>query len=123
MPQVFILQNQHDQFLTKQKDWISSGDSKTLFRSELKDELINEKVELTVKNPDLRLRVVAADMQTNGRMFIDGSECVSKPASRELEKEVDLHRDNNSRGCEPQDDEIHVSHSNNAELEFSGTHN
>lgn len=96
MTDVFVLRNQHNQFLNKSLEWIAAGESKTLYRTQHKDEMINQKVELTVKRPDLRIEAVHADQATNGRIMIDGEDCLPKaeanPAPEpELELEAELH--------------------------------
>ena len=78
MSDVLILRNQHDEFLTKAKEWIAAGDSKTLYRTEFRDEIINEKVELTVKHPELRMSIIPAEAADNGRLRIDGEEFLPK---------------------------------------------
>lgn len=78
MTKVFVLRNQHGDYLTKQREWISAGDSKSLYRSAEKDEIINEKVELTVKSPDLRVTVVTATQEDNGRLSLDGESLIKK---------------------------------------------
>ncbi|WP_370980670.1 hypothetical protein [Agaribacterium sp. ZY112] len=96
---VYILRNQHQQYLNKSHEWIAGGDSKTLYRSSHKDEAINEKVELTVKNPDLRIRVVAASQGSNGRLEIDGESFLPKASEIESEPESSYQNENKS---EPQ---------------------
>jgi|GEM_PF-407688 len=96
MTDVFVLRNQHKQFLNKSLEWIAAGESKTLYRTQHKDEMINQKVELTVKRPDLRIEAVHADQATNGRIMIDGEDCLPKaeanPAPEpELELEAEPH--------------------------------
>ncbi len=81
MTDVFVLRNQHNEYLNKSLEWISSGDSKTLYRTEHRDEVINQKVELTVKRPDLRIKVVAVELGNNGRILVDGEDCLPKLSS------------------------------------------
>jgi len=78
MAEVFVLRNQHGAYLNKQQEWISFGDTKGLFRSDQRDELINEKVELTVKAPELRIQLVEAIQGDNGRILVDGKECLPR---------------------------------------------
>lgn len=78
MNNVFVLCNQHHEFLSKSREWLSEGDSKTLYRSAYRDEVINEKVELTVKQPGLRLMVLTAEQASNGRLTIDNEDCLAK---------------------------------------------
>jgi hypothetical protein len=78
MADVLVLRNQHGDYLSKQREWISAGDSKTLFRSTERDEIINEKVELTVKSPDLRVSVLTVKQEDNGRLSLDGENLLKK---------------------------------------------
>ena len=87
MTDVFVLCNQHNEYLTKSVEWLGAGDSKTLYRTEHRDEAINQKVELTVKHPELRIKVVKASVANNGRVQIDGAECLPK-AEAQAEQQV-----------------------------------
>ena len=78
MTTVFILKNQHDEYLNKQREWISAGDSKQLFRCSERDEIINEKAELTIKQVTLRISVVEATAEDNGRVSLNGEEFLPK---------------------------------------------
>ena len=60
------------------REWIAAGDSKTLLRTDFRDEIINEKVELTVKSPDLRITTVKAQQAANGRLTINGEAFLAK---------------------------------------------
>jgi len=73
MQEVFVLCNQHQQYFTKAGEWISAGDSRSLYRSSFRDEVVNEKVEISVKNPELRITVVSALEDSSARIcFHDG---------------------------------------------------
>jgi len=90
MTDVLVLQNQHGDYLSKQREWISAGDSKSLFRSIERDEVINEKVELTVKHPDLRVSVITVTQEENGRLTLDGENLLKKleaPANDDSEQD------------------------------------
>ncbi len=78
MTDVFVLRNQHGEYLNKSREWLASGDSKTLFRSPHRDEIINEKVELAVKHPDLRIQTVTVQQSDNGRLMLEGEDCLPK---------------------------------------------
>lgn len=54
------------------------GDSKQLYRSAMFDEAINEKVELTVKDPSLRIRIIKGEQIDNGRIIVNGNDCLPK---------------------------------------------
>ncbi len=63
---VYLLQNQHDQYLSKAGEWLEGDAASALYRTEHKDEAINRKVEFTVKNVDLRIVIVKASLRENG---------------------------------------------------------
>ncbi len=91
MSEVFVLRNQHGEYLNKQREWLACGDSKTLFRSTQRDELLNEKVELTVKSPDLRIKIIEAEQAQSGRITVDEEDCLPREAPKEeSEGQMDL---------------------------------
>ncbi|MFL0800895.1 MAG: hypothetical protein K6L80_10630 [Agarilytica sp.] len=63
---VYLLQNQHDQYLSKAGEWLEGDAASALYRTEHKDEAINRKVEFTVKNVALRISIVKASLRENG---------------------------------------------------------
>lgn len=89
MTDVFVLRNQHCEYLNKSLEWIKFGDSKTIFRSAHSDEAINQKVELTVKNPELRIKVVLAEQSNNSRVLVDGQDCLTKAPDSIVENDSD----------------------------------
>lgn len=70
MSSIYILQSQDDLFLSKSGEWVSGDDSKILFRTQHKDEAINQKVELTVKQPELRVNISTAQLSDNGKLIL-----------------------------------------------------
>lgn len=74
MNQLYVLCNQYDQFFTKSGEWNNGDENKTLFRSPNKDEAINQKVELTVKHPELRIRIVVVSQNERGALQLPHAE-------------------------------------------------
>ena len=70
MSDIYILQSQNNLYLSKSGDWVSGDDSKILFRTQYKDEAINQKVELTVKQPELRVHIAMAQLSDNGKLIL-----------------------------------------------------
>lgn len=64
---VYLLQNQHSQYLGKSGEWIEGDAGLALYRSAFKDEAINQKVEFSVKSADLRISIVEASLGKNGK--------------------------------------------------------
>ncbi len=83
MKHVFLLQNQYKAYLGKSGNWISEGDSKTLFRTKYKDEVINQKVEIAVKHPDLRIEAVSIAVDEKGKLELQ----LPKPTLKEEKTE------------------------------------
>jgi len=71
MTETYILKNQHQAFLDKSNEWISAGERKQLFRTVHKDEAINMKVEWAVKHPDVRIEIVAVEVDEKGLPLVD----------------------------------------------------
>lgn len=76
MTQVYILQNQHQQFLGKQREWLDGGDAGALFRTPHKDEAINQMVEINTKDYSQRIQIRACQTNDKGLPVID-SEALS----------------------------------------------
>lgn len=66
MTTVFLLINQEHLLLEKSGNWGYGNDLRAIYRTPHHDEAINQKVELTVKNPDLRMRIIEAQLDERG---------------------------------------------------------
>jgi hypothetical protein len=74
MSEVYIIRNQHHLYLNKQGEWVDGSDSHCLFRTAHRDEALNMKVELSVRDPQLRLALVAGALDEKGHLALHGSE-------------------------------------------------
>lgn len=70
MTEVFLLKNQHGNFLEKSGEWVNPTQSKSLYRTLHKDEAINQKVELAVKNADLRVEITTGQVSPEGKLIL-----------------------------------------------------
>jgi hypothetical protein len=68
MASAFIFQNQNDQFLNKNNEWVDGSESQSLLKTLFKDEALNIKAEQSVKNPELRLRIVSCNISDKGHL-------------------------------------------------------
>ncbi|MGN0922331.1 MAG: hypothetical protein ACI4NJ_11460 [Cellvibrio sp.] len=66
MAEVFILQNQHQQYLSKQNLWLDGRDPGALFKSLHKDEAINQMVEVNAKDYTQRIKIIAVEQSEKG---------------------------------------------------------
>lgn len=74
MEPLYIIQNQHQHYLSKQGEWVDGHDSQILFRTAYKDEAINIKVEHAVRSPELRLSIVPVTTNDKGRIELRRAE-------------------------------------------------
>ncbi|MEJ2416730.1 MAG: hypothetical protein P8Y45_07335 [Exilibacterium sp.] len=71
MSQVFILQNQHKQFLSKQLDWADGRDAGSLYKTPHKDEALNQMFEVNAKDYSQRIKLLTCDVTGKGLPVID----------------------------------------------------
>lgn len=90
MSNIYILQSQNDLYLSKSGDWVSGDDSKVLFRTQHKDEAINQKVELTVKQPELRVSIGTAQLGDKGKLILQKEHKMVLPKHNPTPKETGI---------------------------------
>lgn len=71
MSELFILQNQDQLFLGKQKDWLDGRDLGSLFKTAHKDEAINQMFEVGSKDYTQRVKVLSCTANEKGLPIID----------------------------------------------------
>jgi len=67
---VFVLQDINDNFLTKALEWRDDCSVTEVYRSPHKDGALNHLLEVNAKNPDLRARVVACEVDAKKRPLL-----------------------------------------------------
>lgn len=70
MSDIFILQNQDQLFLGKQKEWLDGRDPGSLFKTLHKDEAINQMVEISAKDYTQRIKVLPCSVNEKGLPLI-----------------------------------------------------
>jgi len=63
---VFILQNQHQQYLEKSLEWDNGADANQLFKTPHKDVALNQLMELNSKDIELRATVISCELNSAG---------------------------------------------------------
>lgn len=63
---IFVIQNQDALFLSKHGDWIDGHNPHLVFRTHHKDEAVNVRVEHSVRDPFLRLRIITCATNEKG---------------------------------------------------------
>jgi len=71
MSEVFILQNQHQQFLDKSGLWVDGSEATALAKTNHKDEALNLKAEQSVRHPELRIQILSCPTNHKGQPKID----------------------------------------------------
>ncbi|WP_299594050.1 hypothetical protein [uncultured Microbulbifer sp.] len=64
MSHVYVLTNQHQQFLSKSNEWIDGRENNKLFRTEHKDVAINQMFEANTRNVSLRIELLECPLDT-----------------------------------------------------------
>lgn len=67
MSQVFVLINQHRQFLSKNNEWVDGRESGRLFHSEHKDIAINQMFEANTRDIDQRIQLLLCPLNARGQ--------------------------------------------------------
>lgn len=63
---IFILQNQHQQYLEKSLEWNNEADPNQLFKTPHKDVALNQLMELNSKDILLRASVISCELSSAG---------------------------------------------------------
>lgn len=71
MDQIFILQNQDKFFFDKNKEWADGYDASQLYKTIHKDEAINQMVEISAKDYQQRIKIIACNPDEKGLPSID----------------------------------------------------
>lgn len=82
MSKIYLLRNQHQQYLNKNGDWTYDLTAKDVYHTSHKDEVINRKVELSVRDAALRIFVETASFNQQGKLELDESHQSATPEFR-----------------------------------------
>ena len=74
MSQVFILQNQHQQFLSKQSEWVDGRDTATLYKTPHRDEALNQMFEVNAKDYSQRIKLLPCATNNRGLPIIEADQ-------------------------------------------------
>lgn len=100
MSNVYILQSQNNLYLSKSGDWVPGDDSKILFRTQHKDEAINQKVELIVKQPELRANVGTAQLGDSGKLILQQTQKAVLPEHVSTQEKTEAIDENHKNAFE-----------------------
>ncbi len=66
MSNVFLLQNQYQQLLSKQGEWVDGREASTLFRTAHRDEALNQMIETNARDYTLRMKILECPLNDRG---------------------------------------------------------
>lgn len=63
---VFILQNQHEEYLDKSLEWVRFSEANQLFKTPHRDVALNQLMELNAKDIQLRAKIISCELDKSG---------------------------------------------------------
>ncbi|MFA0791330.1 hypothetical protein ACCI51_12305 [Microbulbifer echini] len=87
MSHVYVLTNQHQQFLSKSGEWLDGREPNKLFRSEFKDVAINQMFEANTRDVSLRIELLRCALNTKAQPLIP-EEALADPSAASGDPEV-----------------------------------
>jgi len=74
---VFVIQNQHGYYLTRQNEWNDGHDAAALFKTPYRDIALNTLIELNAKDIELRGNIVSVALNEKGVPIVAPTDAVS----------------------------------------------
>jgi hypothetical protein len=71
---VFVIRNQLGQFWTRAQEWVDGREPQRLLKFKHRDEALNQLVELSAKDIDLRGEILACETNSRGEPAVEASE-------------------------------------------------
>ena len=89
MTEVFILQNQAKLFLGKQNQWLDGRELASLYKTEHKDEAVNQVFEASSKDYTQRIKILSCPVNEKGLPIID-TELMPEPIPKQVRDLFDV---------------------------------
>ncbi|WGL15505.1 hypothetical protein PVT68_12070 [Microbulbifer bruguierae] len=87
MSHVYVLTNQHLQFLSKSNEWIDGREVAKLFRSEFKDVAINQMFEANTRDVTQRIELLECELDAKKQPLVPADALSPEPLERETPPE------------------------------------
>lgn len=117
MSHVYVLTNQHQQFLSKSNEWIDGRDSARLFRTEYKDVAINQMFEANTRDVTLRIELLECGLDTKKNPQIPADALSDEPLYVADEQEGAVAEEGGDPEELPQPDPTEVPPEHNPEVD------
>jgi hypothetical protein len=99
MANVFVIQNQHGHYLSKQLEWVDGRDKRVLFRTVHRDEAINMVFEQSSKNIELRAHPLECETDDSAQPKVEaGPPIMSQHEDLLGDENPDADRGNSDEG-------------------------
>lgn len=82
---VFVIQNQHGHYLSKQLEWVDGSDRRSLFRTSHHDEAINVVFEQSSKNIELRAHPLPCETDDAAQPKVEAGPAIMTPHNEPLD--------------------------------------
>jgi hypothetical protein len=92
---VFVIKNQHNQYLDKHSDWHSGKDANALFRADHHDQALNTLLEVNAKDILLRGKIIEVELDEKKRPIVEVS-----PEAIALDKQTAIITNENEESTE-----------------------
>jgi hypothetical protein len=89
---VFVIRNQHGQFWTRSSEWVDGREPQRLLKLKHHDEAINQLVELSSKDIDLRGEVISCNLSARGEPEVEVSEHLTPTLAEKAAAQAELRR-------------------------------
>jgi hypothetical protein len=98
---VYVIRNQLQQFWARSSEWVDGREPQRLLRLKHRDEAVNQLVELSARDIDLRGEVVACELNERGEPRVEASEHLTATLSEiAAKKAADKAREQEHQGSD-----------------------
>lgn len=71
MSKVFVVQSDQGHYFSKHGDWLSGKDASQIFFKKYKDEALNQLIDITIKDVDVRARVIEVALSEKNHPILE----------------------------------------------------
>ncbi len=71
MSKVFVVQSDQGHYFSKHGEWLSGKDASQIFFGKYKDEALNQLIDITIKDVNVRARVIECELNTKNHPILE----------------------------------------------------
>lgn len=71
MSKVFVVQSDQGHYFSKHGDWLSGKDASQIFFKKYKDQALNQLIDITIKDVDVRARVIEVELSEKNHPILE----------------------------------------------------